>query len=133
MKKALLAVLAVAWAVLALGCVSDGGKSATEEEFQRLYKEYSVRFHEKMVGTAETMKPVQITAEAARIWDETFAGKEKGLKVREIIIFHELRPRIFPFDGPESGGRGEHGFHLMLGYDAPEYTGIGCAYRFALK
>ena len=82
MKKALLA-----WAVLASGCVSDGGKSATEKEFQRLYKEYSARFHEKMVGTAETMKPVQITAEAARIWDETFAGKEGliGRRVAEIL------------------------------------------------
>ena len=87
MKKVLLAVLAVAWAVLALGCVGDGGKSATEKEFQRLYKEYSVRFHEKMVGTAETMKPVQITAEAARIWDETFSGKEDliGRRVGEIL------------------------------------------------
>ncbi|HUU89756.1 MAG TPA: hypothetical protein VM238_00950 [Phycisphaerae bacterium] len=87
MKKVLLAVLAVAWAVLALGCVGDGGKSATEKEFQRLYKEYSARFHEKMVGTAETMKPVQITAEAARLWDETFAGKDDliGRRVTEIL------------------------------------------------
>jgi len=90
MKKALLAVLAVAWAVLALGCVSDGGKSATEEEFQRLYKEYSVRFHEKMVGTAETMKPVQITAEAARIWDETFSGKEDLISRRVAEILNQL-------------------------------------------
>jgi len=87
MKKVLLAVLVAAWAVLAAGCVGDGGKSATEEEFQKLYKEYSSRFHEKMVGTAETMKPVQITAEAARIWDETFAAHKDliGRRVAEIL------------------------------------------------
>jgi len=87
MRKVLLGVLAAVWAVLAVGCAGDGGKSATEKEFQKLYKEYSARFHEKMVGTAETMQPVQITAEAARFWDETFSGKKDLIdrRVREIL------------------------------------------------
>jgi len=90
MRKVLLGVLAAAWAVMAVGCTSDGGKSATEEEFQRLYREYSARFHEKMVGTAETMKPVQVTAEAARIWDETFAGRGDIIKRRVGEILRDL-------------------------------------------
>jgi len=65
-------------------------KSATEKEFQRLYREYSARFHEKMVDTAETMKPVQITAEAARIWDATFAGKKDLIDRRVAEILAEL-------------------------------------------
>ena len=90
MRKALLCILVAAWAVATVGCAGDGEKSAAEKEFQKLYKEYSARFHEKMVGTAETMKPVQITAEAARIWDETFAAHKDLISRRVSQILGQL-------------------------------------------
>ena len=97
MRKALLYVLVAAWAVAAVGCAGDGGKSATEKEFQKLYKEYSARFHEKMVGTAETMKPVQITAEAARIWDEVFGARKELINQRVAEILSRLNEAT-PYD-----------------------------------
>jgi len=88
-------------------------KSATEKEFQRLYKGYSARFHEKMVETAETMKPAQITAEAARIWDATFAGKKDLIDRRVAEILADL-DEAAPYDSDAyleiaSGGRVEPG------------------------
>ncbi len=90
MRKVLLCVLVAAWAVAAVGCAGDGGKSATEKEFQKLYKEYSARFHEKMVGTAETMRPILITAEAARIWDEVFGARKDLLNRRVAEVLSRL-------------------------------------------
>lgn len=101
MRKALLGVLAAALAV-AMGCQeadsgksaseAASGKSASEKEFQDLYKQYSTRFHEKMVTSAEGMQPVQITAEAARIWDDIFAGKQAVLDARVKEILADLEP-----------------------------------------
>jgi hypothetical protein len=80
--------LAAAWAVAIIGCGESGTtKSGTEKEFQQLYKQYSARFYEKMTTQAENMPPVQVTAEAARIWDEVF-GPHKALvtkRIEEII------------------------------------------------
>ena len=90
MRHAVLFAMVAALAMVAVGCSGEAEKSATEKEFQRLYKEYSVRFHEKMVGTAENMKPVQVTAEAARIWDETFATHRALIDKRVAEILKNL-------------------------------------------
>jgi hypothetical protein len=95
MKKALLCVLAAGWVLWAAGC-GESGSSASQEEFQKLYKQYSKNFHEKMVGSAENLQPVQITAEAARIWDETFAGHKEVLaqRVREMLKELDAAPAL---------------------------------------
>ena len=90
MRHAVLFAMVAALAMVAVGCSGEGEKSATEKEFQGLYKTYSTRFHEKMVGTAENMKPVQVTAEAARIWDETFASHPALIDKRVAEILKNL-------------------------------------------
>ena len=94
MRKVLVCVLAMAWVAGAIGC--GGGPSATEKEFQKLYKQYSARFHEKMVVEAETLQPIQVTAEAARIWDDVFATHKEVLKhrVEEILRDMDTAPPI---------------------------------------
>jgi hypothetical protein len=87
MRQVLIVSLAVlvGWAVV--GCQKPDDESATTKEFRKLYEEYSNRFHEKMVGSAETVTPAQIYAEASRIWDEVFAGHRDVLdaRVKEIL------------------------------------------------
>jgi hypothetical protein len=84
MKRVWVCVLAVAWMAALIGCGESGaGKSDTEKEFQKLYKQYSARFYEKLTTEAETMNAVQIMAEAARIWDEVF-GPHKTLVAQRV-------------------------------------------------
>ena len=77
-------------ALLAAGCQTPSGQSASEKQFQRLFKEYSNLFHEKMVSSAEQTAPIQITAEGARIWDRVFTGHEGLIQQRQKEILDEL-------------------------------------------
>jgi hypothetical protein len=90
MRKVLLPLTLSLLAALA-GCQAPSGESATEKEFEALYREYSARFHEKMVGgAAENMQPAQITAEAARIWNDVFGPRPDLLQARVREILAEL-------------------------------------------
>ena len=75
MRTLSLAVL-VGLALAIAGCGES--RSASEKEFEKLYREYSSRYHEKMVGDAENMTPQQVTAEASRMWESVF-GPHKDL------------------------------------------------------
>ena len=90
MRKALLPTLLLLLATGLVGCKGQSAESDAKKEFQKLYQEYSARFHEKMVGSTETMKPAQITAEAARIWDDVFAGHQDVVDARIKHILQEL-------------------------------------------
>jgi hypothetical protein len=96
MRKLLVCVLTVAWATAIIGCGDTGGKTDTEKEFLKLTKQYSARFYEKMTTQAETMQPVQVTAEAARIWDEVFSPHKAllGKRVQEILNDLDTCPPI---------------------------------------
>ncbi|MFO8012022.1 MAG: hypothetical protein R6X20_01825 [Phycisphaerae bacterium] len=97
MRQVLVLILAMLAACALTGCQKPGGQSAAEQEFKRLYEEYSDRFHEKMIGSAKSMTPAQITAEAARIWDEVFAGHQDVLDARVQEILGKL-DAAEPFD-----------------------------------
>ena len=91
MRKVLVCVLVAACAALYIGCSgSNAGKSASEKEFERIYKQYSARFYEKMTTEAETMKPVQVMMESARIWDDPWAGHKDILLKRSEEILSDL-------------------------------------------
>ena len=90
MRKLLVCVLTVAWTTAIIGCGDTGGKTDTEKEFLKLSKQYSARFYEKMTTQAETMQPVQVTAEAARIWDEVFSPHKALLSKRIQEILNDL-------------------------------------------
>ena len=96
MRKLLVCVLTVAWATAIIGCGDTGGKTDTEKEFLKLSKQYSARFYEKMTTQAETMQPVQVTAEAARIWDEVFSPHKALLtkRIQEILTDLDTCPPI---------------------------------------
>jgi hypothetical protein len=97
MRQVLVFALVMLVACALAGCQKVGGESATQKEFKRLYEEYSDRFHEKMIESAKGMSPAQITAEAARIWDEVFAGHGDVLDARVKEILAELDDAE-PFD-----------------------------------
>jgi len=97
MRKALVCLLLVPMLALLAGCPTTAGDSATKEKFEDLYKEYSNRFHEKMVGTAETMQPAQVTAEAARIWNDVFGPHKALIEARVKEILADL-DKAEPFD-----------------------------------
>jgi hypothetical protein len=82
--------LGVLLLLAAVGCQPPAGPSTSEKQFQKLYKEYSNLFHEKMVSSAEQTPPIQITAEAARIWDRVFAGREDLIRTRQREILDDL-------------------------------------------
>jgi hypothetical protein len=96
MRQVLMVTLAVLIGCGLAGCqksaddATPSGKSATTKEFRKLYEQYSDRFHEKMVGSAETVTPAQIYAEASRIWDEVFAGHQDVLDARVQEILDDL-------------------------------------------
>ena len=96
MRKLVVCVLTVAWATAIIGCGDTGSKTDTEKEFLKLTKQYSARFYEKMTTQAETMQPVQVTAEAARIWDEVFSPHKAllGKRVQEILNDLDTCPPI---------------------------------------
>ncbi len=91
MRRSLLALVAIG-TMLAAGCTQQGGQSETEEAFRKLYREYSERFHEKMVTEAEDIQPVQITAEAARIWSDVFGDHKDIVRARQAELLQELDP-----------------------------------------
>ena len=70
--------------------------SDTQKQFCQLYKQFSDRFHEKMIRTAEGMTPAQIAAEAAAVWQEVFAGQEDLLsrRSREILAKLDAAPAL---------------------------------------
>ncbi|MBM4018695.1 MAG: hypothetical protein FJ288_10275, partial [Planctomycetes bacterium] len=91
MRKLLVCVLAAATAAAVIGCGDTGaGKTETEKEFQKLYKQFSARFYEKMTTQAEALQPIQVTAEAARIWDEVFSPHRALVAKRVEEILKEL-------------------------------------------
>ena len=77
MTRILTCVLAIAWVVMLAGCSEGGGKTASEKQFEDLYKQYSARFYDRVTLDTNLM-PNQITPEAARIWDEVY-GPHKAL------------------------------------------------------
>ena len=90
MRKLLVCVLSAAGAAAILGCGDTGTKTDTEKEFLKLSKQYSARFYEKMTTQAEIMQPVQVTAEAARIWDEVFSPHKPVLTKRIQEVLNDL-------------------------------------------
>jgi len=90
MRKALLPTLLLLLATGLIGCEGRSAEPTAKKEFQKLYREYSARFHEKMAGSAQTMKPAQITAEAARIWDTVFASHQDVVDARIKNILQDL-------------------------------------------
>jgi len=97
MRKTLVCLLLVSVLAALSGCKTSSGESATKAKFEELYKEYSTRFHEKMVGTAETMQPAQVTAEAARIWNDVFGPHKDLVEARVKEILSDL-DKAEPFD-----------------------------------
>lgn len=69
-----------------------GLKSDTQREFERLYKQYSARFYDKMTLEAENMEPAQVFAEAARIWGEVFGPHKDVLARRAAELLQEFDP-----------------------------------------
>jgi hypothetical protein len=66
-------------------------QGATEREFEKLYKQYSSRFYERMsTVNPEQMPPMQVTAMAASIWDEVFPLHKDLLKKRCEEILKDL-------------------------------------------
>ena len=61
------------------------------------------------------------------------AGQEEGLEVGQVVLFHQFRLGVLAFDGPEGGGRGEHGLDLVLGDHPPEDPGIRRTHRLAFE
>lgn len=97
MQQAFLGLVA-AGMVLAVGCAQPdpqgetGTETDTEMAFKDLYREYSDRFHEKMVSQARQIQPMRITAEAARMWDDVFAGHVDLVRARQAELLEELPP-----------------------------------------
>jgi len=89
MKKTLLVGLAVAW-TLALGGCTGGGPTAAEKEFQKLYRQYSDKFYERMTGQTEKMTTDMVYAEADRLWGETFGSHKDLIKRRAAEILAAL-------------------------------------------
>jgi hypothetical protein len=89
MRKALLGILTLAFAALLVGCGGGGGgqtpaQATAEKEFEKLYRQYSARFYDKMTAPeAGALQPVEVTIEAAKMWDEVF-GPHKDLMKRRI-------------------------------------------------
>ena len=96
MRRILMGAMLTAVCLWVAGCGGGDGKSSNEKEFQKLYKSYSTRFHEKMVTEAERLQPVEVYAEAARMWDETYALHKDILagRVKEILGDLDAAPPI---------------------------------------
>jgi hypothetical protein len=99
MKTWLVYVCVAAMAAATVGCSSTAAPAppTTEKEFQKLYKQYSARFYERMTTPeGEKMPPEKITAEAAKVWEEVF-GPHKDLlakRVEEILKDLDAAPAI---------------------------------------
>ena len=85
MRKVLVCACLAAWVAVVSGCSSaPTSTSDTDKEFQKLYKQYSARFYEKVTfQQVPNMTPQQVTAEATRVWDEIF-GPHKDLLRRRV-------------------------------------------------
>lgn len=85
MKKVLVCLCLAAWVAVVAGCSNPPTPPAnTDKEFEKLYKEYSARFYEKVTfQQVPNMTPQQVTAEATRVWDEIF-GPHKDLLKRRV-------------------------------------------------
>ena len=100
MKHLLMGALAILMALTTVGCEpgkQDPSKTSAEKQFEDIYKQYSARFHEKMVGEAETLQPAQVMAEASRIWEDVFGPHQNLLKKRAEEILASL-DTAKPFD-----------------------------------
>jgi len=94
MKRVLLCVLAAGWALAAIGCSSSGPQpsSSSAKEFGKLYKQFADRFHDKMAEEGDALKAEQATAEASRLWQETFGPRKALLKQRCEELLNDLEP-----------------------------------------
>jgi hypothetical protein len=101
MSKAFLCVLVCASAMVAVGACSVGEQAPSDKEFANLYKQFSTRFHDKMVKEGDTVKPEQIPAEAARVWDEVFGTHKDVLKRRVEEILKDLDAAPLIVESPE--------------------------------
>ena len=90
MKKVLVCILAIAWMAMLVGCGEPGGKTATQKDFEKLYKQYSTRFYDKLTTEPETTQAAQVFAEAARIWEDVFGPHKDVLARRSEEILKEL-------------------------------------------
>jgi hypothetical protein len=64
--------------------------SDTQEQFNRLYRQFSDRFHEKMIRMAEDLTSAEIAAAAAALWHEVFAGRQDLLSRRSRELLAQL-------------------------------------------
>ena len=110
MRRAIFVLPALVIAVGA-GCWQKPKESATEREFRRLRQTYVDRFNERMIPSAESEKiqPVQITAEAARIWQSVFEGHEDVVRARQKELLDSLEEAP-PID---------RDLHLTVAEDSP--------------
>jgi len=97
MRNVLPSLLVALLAAGLVGCKVQPAESSTEEQFEALYKQYSARFHEKMVESGKPMTPAQITAEATRIWKDVFGNHRDLLDARVEEILQDL-DKAQPFD-----------------------------------
>jgi hypothetical protein len=84
-------VVLVAGVALLVGCGNQSPSS--EKEFDKLYKQYSARFYERMrmdTVDPETLNPTQVMLEAAKTWDEVFAPHKDLLKTRSEELLKNL-------------------------------------------
>ncbi len=112
MRTALPLFLVVALTLTA-GCETSPDATSARKAFNRLYQRYSERVHEQLLPKAESMSPAEITAEAARIWDEVIGPHRDVLDacVREILMDLDTAE---PLD--------ESRFEQVASYRRPETT-----------
>ena len=60
-------------------------------------------------------------------------GQKKRLKIRQIVIFHQLRFGVFALDGAKCRGCRKHDFDIMLRDHTPENAGIRRSHRFTFE
>lgn len=81
---------AVLWAGAAPVTPAAPDEAAVKKEFDRLYQDYSRRFHSKMVAEGEMYKPVQVMTAAAKVWDQVFGPRKDIVRARADAILKEL-------------------------------------------
>jgi hypothetical protein len=85
-------------------------EAAVKKEFDRLYQDYSRRFHSRMVTEGEMNKPAQIMTEGAKLWDQVFGPHKDIVRARADGILKELE---------DSEPVSEHLFHEVASVSRP--------------